>query len=194
MKRQMINALHPDRNREIRAWIGNVIYIVLVATTLLYPTAWYLYIWIYRNMLFAEQSPIAGNAALSGQNLFVWIIGGIYSFILLIGMIAIFVRILDGEMNGIMRKVKAVVFLGSVQKNFSFHRVDAAQDLVRKLPTVGIVLESEKLEFNAALIVLDYLFAEIVLENLFPRDSRGSFWLSIDWSDSQDNDSSPSKS
>ena len=159
MKRKMINELYSGRNRQIAAWIGITIYIVLCSVSMLYPMAWYIYIWIYRTVLSAEQSLIVEADTFSAQNLFIWIIGGFYCFLLIIGLIAVINHVCTGVMRTTITKLKAVVFVW-ITGYFLFYQVSAAKNMLQKLPIVGIVLESETLEFNVALIVLNYLYGD----------------------------------
>ena len=136
-----------------------MIYMVLSTVSLLYPMAWYFYIWIYWNMMFGEQSAIVNNEQFAAQYLFIWIIGGLYSFTLLMGMILVSVHICIEGMNRTIAKLKAVVFEWSVHAQddaFCAHRLTAAKSVQQKLLIVRIV--SQSLNSDAASIVLNYLY------------------------------------
>ena len=165
MKRKMIHELHPGRSREIMAWIGIITYIVLSTMSLLYPMTWYIYIWIYQHMLTAEQDLdlIADGdpfSQLSAQNLFIWIIGGLYCFVSMIAMIAVIVHICTGEMRETITKLMAVVFVWSVRAPVGFQSANLllsdARHLERKLLIVQAICKN--LDCDVALIVLDYLY------------------------------------
>ena len=158
IKRKMINPLHSGRNEEIVAWIGIVLYIVLSFVLFLYPMAWYLYIWIYRNMLSTEQSPILHNDDLSAQYLFVWIIGGIYSFLFSIGLIMVIVHICNGEVKATTEKLNVIIFAWSLCVSDHPITLSAAYKLLQRLITVGMILELETLDFDEGLIILNYLY------------------------------------
>ena len=111
---------------------------------MLYPVAWYCYFWIYKDVA-ENQSDII--------RFFVWILGGVYSFIILIEIIPICREISHWN---IIDKVDASIFVYSLRRDVA-KLIPEAKELLGRLDTVGIVLESECLDTNSALIVLSYL-------------------------------------
>merc|ERR1719361_2102950 len=101
---------------------------------------WFLYIWIYLNVVEDTGIIEGGGDAVTAKNVFCWIIMGCYCLMLLI-WIVFGMGYLCGRWREGMAKLKALVFVWSVGHYVNKITVSGAEELFRQLPTVGTVLD-----------------------------------------------------
>ena len=140
-KQRIINEIHPNPKSQIIVGIAAGFDFLFSVISLLYPIFWCSFMW-YEH---------------SGRFHFIWILGSCYSVVLSMSIITCFRNLCNEPSANWFVKINTAIFLWSLPER-TISEEEVTKTLLEQMPTVGVVLESESLHFNSALIVLGYLF------------------------------------
>ena len=149
-KQKIINGMNPKRKHIIATSLGLAIYAVQSFVALVFPVVWFGYIWIYQVIVEGTKTVLVEHDA---QSLYYWIIGAVYTLMFVICMVNIGVS----AGRDIWTRIYAAIFVWNFEE-LNSSNVHTAKQILLTMPTVATMLESEKLDKNVTMMILNYLF------------------------------------